>query len=195
MSEPFIAEIVMFGGNFAPRGWAFCDGQLLPISQNEALFSILGTTYGGDGRTTFGLPDLRGRVPVGPGPGPGLRSWRVGERGGSETTTLTQGNLPSHSHALTGNIAIKCADQKADTHVGKGNPLAKNAVEVATPMTIEIYKDKSSATFDAGYELGGATTGDLAVANAGSSQSFNNIQPSLAIYYIIALQGVFPSRN
>jgi microcystin-dependent protein len=96
--EPFIGEIKMFGGNFAPRGFAFCDGQLLSISQNTALFAILGTTYGGDGRTTFGLPDLRGRVPVHAGTGPGLSSYRIGQKGGTETTTITVANLPAHSH-------------------------------------------------------------------------------------------------
>ena len=100
-SDPFIAEIIMFGGNFAPRGWAFCDGQLLPISQNTALFSILGTTYGGDGRTTFALPDLRGRTAIHPGTGPGLSNRRLGESGGSETNTMTIGQMPSHNHIIT----------------------------------------------------------------------------------------------
>ncbi|MFY1113097.1 MAG: tail fiber protein, partial [Methanosarcinaceae archaeon] len=99
-SEPFIGEIRMFAGNFAPRGWAFCDGQLLPISQNTALFSILGTTYGGDGRTTFGLPDLRGRVPVHAGSGPGLSTVRLGDTGGAETVTLSQAQMPSHNHTI-----------------------------------------------------------------------------------------------
>jgi microcystin-dependent protein len=98
--EPFIAEIIMFGGNFAPRGWAFCDGQLLPIAQNQALFSILGTTYGGDGRTTFALPDLRGRAAIHPGTGPGLSTRQLGERGGTETNTLTLPQLPTHTHTI-----------------------------------------------------------------------------------------------
>ena len=101
MSDPFIAEIIMFGGNFAPRGWAFCDGQLLSISSNSALFSILGTTYGGDGRTTFGLPDLRGRVAMHPGSGPGLTQRRLGEKSGMETVTLTTNQIPSHNHTAT----------------------------------------------------------------------------------------------
>lgn len=98
--EGFIGEIKMFAGNFAPRTWAFCEGQLLPIAQNTALFSILGTTYGGDGRTTFGLPDLRGRAPIGPGNGPGLSSYRLGQKGGAETFTLTTANMPMHAHSI-----------------------------------------------------------------------------------------------
>jgi microcystin-dependent protein len=100
-AEPFIGEIMIFGGNFAPRGWAFCDGQLLPVSQNTALFSLLGTTYGGDGRTTFALPDLRGRVPLHPGTGPGLSSRQLGEKGGTETNVLTIGQMPAHNHTIT----------------------------------------------------------------------------------------------
>ena len=100
-AEPFIGEISMFAGNFAPRGWAFCEGQLLPIAQNQSLFSILGTTYGGDGRTTFGLPDMRGRVSIHPGTGPGLTNYRLGNKGGSETTTLTTNQLPSHNHTIS----------------------------------------------------------------------------------------------
>ena len=103
MSEPFIAEIRIFGGNFAPRSWAFCDGQLLPIAQNTALFSLIGTTYGGDGRTTTGLPNLQGRAPMHPGRGPGLTSRRLGQNGGQETATLGEAQMPNHSHAFQGN--------------------------------------------------------------------------------------------
>ena len=112
MSDPFLAEIVMFGGNFAPRGWAFCDGQLLAISSNTALFSLLGTTYGGDGRTTFGLPELRGRFAMHPGNGPGLSSRKLGQKGGSERVTLAITNLPSHTHQLRCNSGA--ADSEAD---------------------------------------------------------------------------------
>ena len=139
-SEPFIGEIMMFGGNFPPRNWAFCDGQLLPIAQNTALFSLLGTTYGGDGRTTFALPDLRGRVPVGVGSGPGLTPVSWGQRSGTETNTVTVNQLASHSHNL---------------------PAPANG---PTP-------------------------------NTGGSQSINNMQPYLGLYYVIALQGIYPSRN
>ncbi len=192
--EPFIAEIIMFGGNFAPRGWAFCDGQLLAIAQNTALFSLLGTTYGGDGRTTFALPDLRGRTPVHPGNGPGLQNWKLGQRKGTETNTLNLLQLPAHGHALatgtvggTVNIGVNEDDPGADSPVGKtlGTTSSGNI----------IY---NSAGPSAGEFLGGVSH-SLALggmsANTGSNQPINNIQPSLGINYIIALQGIFPSRS
>ncbi len=171
--DPFIGQIVMFAGNFAPRSWAFCDGQLLPISSNTALFSILGTTYGGDGRTTFGLPDLRGRVPMHPGNGPGLSSRRLGQQLGAETTTLSVANMPSHSHSMTASSNGPAQGAPAGGSLptnGRGEPNIYAAGAGTTPM-------------------GSSTT------SAGGNQSFNNVQPSLCVNYIIALFGTFPSRS
>lgn len=160
--EPLLGEVIMFAGTFAPRGWAFCEGQLLPISQNTALFAILGTTYGGDGRTTFALPDLRGRVPLHPGSGPGLSTYRLGQKGGLETTTLTTEQMPSHGHGI--NIA------EIGTKESGGEP---NAIGVLNSS------DRSSTTLSS--EL--------------NPQPVDVRQPYQAINYIIALQGIFPSRN
>jgi|TARA_R110002051_G_scaffold1246_1_gene6851 microcystin-dependent protein len=169
--EPFIAQIIMFGGNFAPRGWALCDGQLLAISQNQALFSILGTTYGGDGRTTFALPDLRGRVPMHPGNGPGLSPRRLGEKFGTETNTLTVAQMPSHKHDVT-----LPAKEEANTEVPGNNFIA-------------------GAGFDGFGTTTDVTMGALPQQNVGGGQSINNIQPFQCVNYIIALVGTFPSRS
>lgn len=171
--DPFIGEVKLFAGNFAPRGWAFCEGQLLPISQNSALFSIIGTIYGGDGRTTFALPDLRGRVAIGPGNGPGLSSYREGTKGGVEHVTLTTNQMPSHHHAIN----------------------AVTAVGNSTTPTNHLLAD--SAAFDNEFSSASPDTqmSNNMVSNSGGSQSHENRQPFLAIYYIIALQGVFPSRS
>ena len=173
--DPFIAEIIMFGGNFAPRGWAFCDGQLLPISSNTALFSILGTTYGGDGRTTFALPDVRGRVPVSSGHGPGLSERGLGSKFGSETVVLTVNELPAHNHIATlhGETA---AASKANP---QGNMLA-GATSYANPVAAD-NKVMSSESVVVNYTGGGL--------------GHNNVQPVQVVNYIIALQGTYPSRN
>lgn len=171
-SEPFIAQIVMFGGNFAPRGWAFCDGQLLSISSNSALFSILGTTYGGDGRTTFGLPDLRGRVAMHPGNGPGLTSRRLGEKGGVEQVTLNINQIPSHTHG-------------AKAYSGQGNQQGPEGNVLAYDRRETQYSDQAPDV----------TMNAQAIASAGGSQPHTNIQPYLAINHIIAISGVYPSRN
>ena len=171
MAEPFIGEIRMFGGNFAPRNWAFCDGQLLAVSQHDALFSLLGTTYGGDGRTTFGLPDLRGRVPVHVGSGPGLspRSW--GQKSGIENVALSTSHLPAHNHTLPAYEDF--ADQKDPTgHVpAKADDGEQNFCSVPADTALRN------------------------TANTGSGQQHSNVQPFLCISYIIALYGVYPSRN
>jgi len=172
MSEPFVGEIRMFAGNFAPRGWAFCNGQLLAVSQNDALFSLLGTIYGGDGRTTFGLPDMRGRLPVHAGNGPGLSTRRLGAEGGSEQITLTVNHLPSHTHSF------QATDQLADTSIPANKALAKSS-------SGDVYINENPDTALAGN----------AVSNFGGSQNHANLMPFLCVHFIIALIGIYPSRN
>jgi len=171
MSEPFVGEIRMFAGNFAPRGWAFCDGQLLAVSQNDALFSLLGTIYGGDGRTTFGLPDLRGRIPLHQGSGPGLSERRLGSKGGEEKVTLTTNQLASHSHDWNANTADANSPKPQGTVLAAGTPRLFNPVDQNT--------DLASTT----------------LANTGGSQSHTNLMPTLCINFIIALVGIYPSRQ
>lgn len=168
MSEPFIAEIRIFAGNFAPRGWAFCNGQLLPIAQNTALFALIGTIYGGDGRTTTGLPNLQGRAPMHPGNGPGLTQRRLGEKSGAETVTLGLQNVPSHNHPL----------QAAP------NATSSSPGGTVVPGTAQMYSTS-----------GGTVAMAAAIGQTGGNQSHANMQPFLAINFIIALVGVFPSRS
>jgi len=172
-SDPFIGQISMFAGNFAPRGWAFCDGQLLPISQNTALFSLLGTTYGGDGRTTFGLPDLRGRVPMHAGSGPGLSNRPQGQKLGVETNTITTNQMPSHSHA------VNAVSEDGNQSVPSGNLPAGTKV-----LDKEYSNAASNTTMDVGM-----------IGSQGGGQAVNNMQPFITVRFIIALQGIFPSRN
>lgn len=171
MSEPFVGEIRMFAGNFAPRGWAFCDGQLLAVSQNDALFSLLGTIYGGDGRTTFGLPDLRGRIPIHAGHGPGLSNRRLGAKAGSENVTLTVNQMPSHTHPM-----------QATT-----NPASRTSPEGALP---------ARSGLDA-FRVLGTPSQNLApsITNTGGSRSHTNLMPYLCVHFIIALFGIYPSRH
>ena len=173
MSEPFIAEIRIVGFNFAPKGWATCDGQSLPISQNTALFSLLGTNFGGDGRTTFGLPNLDGRTPMHPGQGPGLSLRVLGESGGSPTVTLLRGELPQHSHSTA----------VADTAATSSDPT--NLVPAIASE--DTYQNRGSKT--------AATISPSALGNSGGGQPHNNMQPSLVVNFVIALQGVFPPRT
>ena len=176
MAEPYIGQIIMFAGNFAIRSWAFCDGQLLPIAQNTALFSILGTTYGGDGRTTFGLPDLRGRVAIHEGRGPGLSNYQLGQKGGQERVTLQTTEIPAHNHTGT----LRCVDDDGSLAGPKDNNLAN--ASSGTPY--------SSGAADANMKTGSVTTD-----NTGGNQSHYNIQPFQVVNYEIALQGLFPPRN
>jgi len=202
--EPFLGMIQMFGFNFAPRGWAFCDGQLLPIAQNTALFSLLGTTYGGDGRTTFGLPDLRGRSPMHQGNGPGLNNAQLGQRAGSNTHTLNVLEMPSHNHQATAtNGAIKLADQTGDSanayNVGNATPnfFAKSVRDDDdTSKGDLVYKDSTnSPTFANGYVVGGLVNPTITVGNSGGSQPFSIMQPYLVVNFSIATEGLFPSRS
>ncbi len=173
MSEPFIAEIRIFAGNFAPRGWAFCNGQLLPVSQNTALFSLIGTTYGGDGRSTTALPNLEGRAPMHPGRGPGLTARRLGQRGGVEMVTLSEAQMPNHTHTIHGQEAPANSNDPANTVWSRpfGGPVAYASPGTLVPMA-------EQATF-----------------NTGGSQAHNNLQPFLTMNFIIALVGLYPSRS
>ena len=172
MSEPFVGEIRMFAGNFAPRGWALCDGQLLAVSQNDALFSLLGTIYGGDGRTTFGLPDMRGRIPVHAGSGPGLSPRRLGEKRGVETVTLTVNQLPSHTHTM-----------QASSNLGDAPGPAGRVLAKSTSMDAYI-NDPPTTGLGAG-----------AISSIGESGAHTNLQPYSCVNYIIALFGIYPSRQ
>lgn len=175
MSEPFVGEIRMFAGNFAPRGWALCDGQLLAVSQNDALFSLLGTIYGGDGRTTFGLPDLRGRVPIhaGSGAGPGLSLRRLGAKAGEENVTVTVNQLTSHSHTMKG--STDSADETRPAGNVPGSDLATDFYFEEPPSA----ESMASAT----------------IAPVGGNQPHTNLQPFLCVNFIIALFGIYPSRT
>ena len=176
MTAPFIAEIRMFAGNFAPRTYAFCSGQILPIAQNTALFSLLGTTYGGNGTTNFALPDLRGRAPMHPGSGPGLTQRVLGEVGGENNVTLLTTEMPLHNHSISGAVIA-------------------NSSPSATPASNTLF---TNASPNALYGAVLGTPVNLApqsIALAGGSQPHNNTQPYLAVTFIIALQGIFPSRN
>ena len=174
MSDPFVAEIRMFGGNFAPKGWAECNGQLLPISQNTALFSLLGTFYGGDGKSTFALPNLEGSVPLGQGQGAGLSLYDLGQSGGSPTVTLSTSEMPIHTHTLRGNF------NTADVN----DPSPARALARSSPGT--LYQS------DTVNNLVNMNAGTLSVA--GGSLPHNNMQPFLTVLFIIAQQGVFPAR-
>lgn len=173
MADPFVAEIRIFPFNFAPKGWAWCSGQLMPISQNTALFSLLGTTYGGDGKSTFALPDLQGRAPMHPGQGPGLSLHDLGETGGSETVTLLESEIPSHTHQMRGATQdpalAKAVNPNASWALSQGGGIYQGAAN--TQLAPE------------------------ALAPAGGGQPHNNLQPYLTFYFNIALQGVFPPRT
>lgn len=170
MADPFVAEIRIFPFNFAPKGWAWCDGQLMPLSQNTALFSLLGTTYGGNGKSNFALPDLQGRSPMHPGQGPGLSLHDLGETGGSETVTLLQSEIPAHSHQLN----------------GLNDSGLQSAPGGALMARANIYKTAPTPLVAMSFN---------AVLPTGGDAPHNNLQPYLTFYFCIALQGVFPPRT
>lgn len=167
MAQPYVGEIRIFAGNFAPAGWMFCEGQLLPISENETLFQLIGTTYGGDGQSTFALPDLRGRVPIHQGNG-----FTLAEQGGVETVTLTVQQLPVHTHALLGST-------------NSGNTAQPNNLVLGASSTFDLYVDSPATSAMSPLDIGGA----------GSSQPHNNFQPYLCLDFIISLFGIFPSQT
>jgi len=176
MSEPFIGEIKIVGFNFPPRGWATCDGQLLPINQYQALFSLMGTYYGGDGRTTFGLPDLRGRFPMHTGTGPGLSSRNIGSRTGTEYNTLTTNQLPSHNH---GGTVVTSTDEGDRTD----------------PAGAYLARPEEPVQPYAGTTGGSMAAGSIQIDSAGGGQQVSNMPPLLVLNFVIALVGLFPSRN
>lgn len=196
--EPFMAMIVLFAGNFAPRSWAFCWGQILSITQNTALFSLLGTTYGGNGQTTFALPDLRGRFPLGTGQGPGLANVNLGEVAGTPSTTLLINNMPAHNHA--GTIASASVSPAATATLGT----TANPGPTVVPCQLPTQGGGPSAQPFKGYGIPDNTTflapstnvtGTVNVGIAGGSQPFSIMNPYLGMNYIIALEGIYPSRN
>ena len=173
MSEPFVGEIRMFAGNFAPRGWAFCDGQLLAVSQNDALFSLFGTIYGGDGRTTFGLPDMRGRIPIHAGSGPGLSPRSLGSKAGEENVTLITNQLPSHTHTMQASL-----DPGSETNPS-GNLTASD-------LAVDAYFSNPPST---------AGLASDAITSVGGSRPHTNLQPFICVNFIVALVGIYPSRQ
>ncbi|HZU29425.1 MAG TPA: tail fiber protein [Bryobacteraceae bacterium] len=174
MADPFVAEIRVFPFNFAPKGWALCDGQILPLSQNTALFSLLGTTYGGDGKSNFALPNLQGSIPIGFGQGPGLSLYDLGQNGGTDNVTLLTSEIPVHTHGL-----------EADTFIGPDSGAPANAVLSSSNAT-NIYSNGTSPL---------ATLAPQALAPAGGNLPHNNMMPYLTLNFCIALQGIFPPRS
>ena len=186
MTEPYVGQIQLYAFGFAPRGWAICAGQIIPIQQNTALFSILGTNYGGNGQTTFGLPNLQGRVGIGVGQGPGLSPYDQGQTGGSTSVTLTTAELPAHSHTFN------TTSVQGTTSTSAGNQLGLSVVSTGgktggTTTTAQIYSPNAAS----------ATTGlaPQSITMAGGSQPHNNLQPYLTLNYCIAMAGAFPPRN
>lgn len=173
MPTPYVGEIILFAGNFAPVGWAICDGSLLSIAEHETLFALIGTTYGGDGQSTFALPDLRGRVPLHMGQGPGLSPRFIGQTGGLEQVTLTTSHLPPHRHAL------RASSNPASASAGVAGSM------LATPASTKLY----------GMTPSGSAMAAGALTTSGGSQPHNNMAPSLGLNHIIALFGVFPSQG
>lgn len=183
MADPFVAEIRIFAFNFAPRGWAQCNGQLLPISQNTALFSLLGTTYGGDGRSTFALPNLMGSIPLHVGrnqPGPGLSIYDLGQQSGTENVTLLQTDIPQHTHAPTVTSANATVTGSTSNQMAK--PFKGSLQSSSTGLLYSSHAPQTQMS-------------PQSIAPQGGSQAHNNVMPTLVLNYCIAMQGVFPARN
>ncbi len=178
--DQFIGEIRMFAGNYPPKGWAFCDGQLMPISQNTALFSLLGTNYGGNGQTTFALPNLNGRTPIGAGQGSGLTDRYLGESGGADNVTLSTNELPSHQHSMvaSGSVTLPANGTTGDTD----SPANVNPANVTNGYSATAGSNMKTTDYK------------IELSNVGSSLPHNNLQPYLVLRYIIALQGIYPQR-
>jgi microcystin-dependent protein len=189
MSEGYVGQIILVGFNYAPVGWAFCNGQLLQIADYEALFNLIGTTYGGDGETTFALPDLRGRIPVGPGPGPGLQNYLLGETGGAETITLTMQQLAAHTHAGSSSAftaTTRCKSGPGNQRTPGGNVHAGEAAGATLPY--------SSAAANAAMSANAVgVSGPVTAASVGGNQPHDYLQPYLSLNFCIALFGVYPS--
>ncbi|NEU07409.1 phage tail protein [Flavihumibacter sp. R14] len=185
MMPPHIGEIRIFAGSFAPAGWMFCHGQLIPISENDTLFTLIGTTYGGDGQETFALPDLRGRVPIHMGTGPDGTTYQLGEAAGTESETLTTQQIPVHNHAATGKVTIPV---RGDSPGHLSNPA--NAAIAVSPGKKFFSKTESASGTMAPLDMPGAITHP-----AGGSQPHDNMQPFLAVNYIISMYGIFPSQS
>ena len=188
MADPYLAEVRILPGNFAPKGWALCNGQLMPISQNTALFSLLGVTYGGDGKSTFALPDLRGRVAVGQGQGPGLSPYQMGEVTGTENTTLLSTQMPSHTHVPT--LSVTAALHAEGINGTDNNP---NGKMLASGTGIYVAPDVANNRTMAAESI--VVTSSLTIAQTGGSQPFSILQPLLGVNYSIAIEGIFPPRN
>ncbi|TMM46166.1 phage tail protein [Qipengyuania marisflavi] len=182
-SEPYISQLITTGANFCPRGWARAEGQLLAISGNDALFSLVGTIYGGDGRTTFALPDLRGRTPIGYGVGPGLQSYSIGQRSGAEQITLTPLAMPTHTHNVGGSLNLRTSTSGPDTNDPNGNALAT------------APEGQNNYTTAARNRPGMPVVGQVTISNTGGSQPHQNRQPYVGLTWCIALFGIYPSRN
>lgn len=179
MTSPYIGEVRMFGGNFAPANWAFCNGQSMSIANNTALYTLIGTTYGGDGQTTFNLPNLQGRLAIGTGQGPGLSNYAIGQIGGSEQVTITAQTLPSHQHTLTASNNPTSSDSPSGNVTGKGT---------SSPQVANIYNTSTSPVAKGNMNA-------QSVSYSGSSQPHENLMPSQCVSFIIALYGIFPSQN
>jgi microcystin-dependent protein len=172
MSEPFIGQLMLVGFSFAPVGWAFCDGSILSISQYDALFTLIGTTFGGDGQTTFALPDLRGRTPIGQGQSPGASSYTMGERGGTETVTINMQQFPAHTHAFLATTDSGGVNSAAGAALGSGQTIYKDSPGLINAMNTAMLSPSS-----------------------GGSQPHENLQPYLTCNWIIAMEGIFPSQG